>query len=226
MGLSDSDVQKQIKQMMGFIEQEADEKAEEINTKAEEEFNIEKSRIFQENKIKIMEFYEKKEKQVELQRRIQNSQILNEARLKVLQARQSYVNKVLEEALEQLVKTTKDEEIYKKVLQKLIEQGLFQLIEKEVTIRCKKNDEKLVRSVLNDAIKQYEDATHRKVKITLDTENYLSSDCHGGVELFAYNGKIKCSNTLESRLEMISKQLMPDIRVALFGRNQNRRFDD
>lgn len=52
----------------------------------------------------------------------QNSQILNEARLKVLQARQSYVNKVLEEALEQLVKTTKDEEIYKKVLQKLIEQ--------------------------------------------------------------------------------------------------------
>ena len=56
--------------MMAFIEQEASEKAEEIDTKAEEEFNIEKSRIFQENKIKIMEFYEKKEKQVELQRRM------------------------------------------------------------------------------------------------------------------------------------------------------------
>ena len=52
----------------------------------------------------------------------QNSQILNEARLKVLQARQSYVNNVLEEALENLVKATKDEEMYKKVLQKLIEQ--------------------------------------------------------------------------------------------------------
>lgn len=52
----------------------------------------------------------------------QNSQILNEARLKVLQARQSYVNRVLEEALEHLVKATKDEEMYKKVLQKLIEQ--------------------------------------------------------------------------------------------------------
>ena len=60
----------QIKHMMAFIEQEANEKAEEIDTKAEEEFNIEKSRIFQENKIKIMEFYEKKEKQVELQRRM------------------------------------------------------------------------------------------------------------------------------------------------------------
>ena len=52
----------------------------------------------------------------------QNSQILNEARLKVLQARQSYVNKVLDEALEHLFKTTKDEEMYKKVLQKLVEQ--------------------------------------------------------------------------------------------------------
>lgn len=52
----------------------------------------------------------------------QNSQILNEARLKVLQARQGYVNKVLEEALDHLVKATKDEEMYKKVLQKLIEQ--------------------------------------------------------------------------------------------------------
>lgn len=49
---------------------------------------------------------------------------------------------------------------------------------------------------------------------------------HGGVELYGYKGKIKCSNTLESRLEMISKQLLPDIRVALFGRNPNRKFDD
>lgn len=55
---------------MAFIEQEANEKAEEIDTKAEEEFNIEKSRLFQEQKLKIIEFYEKKEKQVELQRRM------------------------------------------------------------------------------------------------------------------------------------------------------------
>ena len=33
---------KQIKHMVAFIEQEASEKAEEIDAKAEEEFNIEK----------------------------------------------------------------------------------------------------------------------------------------------------------------------------------------
>lgn len=56
--------------MMAFIEQEANEKAEEIEAKAEEEFNIEKGRLVQEQRLKIMEFYEKKEKQVELQRRM------------------------------------------------------------------------------------------------------------------------------------------------------------
>lgn len=42
MGISDNDVQKQLRHMMAFIEQEANEKAEEIDAKAEEEFNIEK----------------------------------------------------------------------------------------------------------------------------------------------------------------------------------------
>ncbi len=42
MGLSDAEVQKQLKHMKNFIEQEATEKADEIDAKAEEEFNIEK----------------------------------------------------------------------------------------------------------------------------------------------------------------------------------------
>lgn len=86
MGISDNDVQKQLRHMMAFIEQEANEKAEEIDAKAEEEFNMEKvwvlfknyseifgfkGRLVQQQRQKIMEYYEKKEKQVELQRKIQ-----------------------------------------------------------------------------------------------------------------------------------------------------------
>lgn len=33
-------------------------------------------------------------------------------------------------------------------------------------------------------------------------------------------------NTLESRLELIAQQLVPEIRQALFGRNLNRKFAD
>ena len=74
--------------MISFIEQEAQEKAAEIDTKvkhkfisfylfifiyvfifwkAEEEFNIEKSNLVQKQRVKLIEFYEKKEKQIELQ---------------------------------------------------------------------------------------------------------------------------------------------------------------
>jgi ATP synthase, subunit E len=56
--------------MMRFIEQEASEKVEEIETKASEEFEIEKGRLVQEQRVKIIEFYEKKEKQVELQKKM------------------------------------------------------------------------------------------------------------------------------------------------------------
>lgn len=72
---------------MAFIEQEANEKAEEIDAKAEEEFNIEKvfighhwfkvltivslqGRLVQEQRMKILDFYDRKEKQVELQRKM------------------------------------------------------------------------------------------------------------------------------------------------------------
>lgn len=67
----------QIKHMMAFIEQEANEKAEEIDAKAEEEFNIEKGRLVQQQRLKIMEFFEKKEKQVELQKKMYATNHLN-----------------------------------------------------------------------------------------------------------------------------------------------------
>ena len=37
---------------------------------AEEEFNIEKGRLVQQQRIKIMEFYERKQKQVDLQKKM------------------------------------------------------------------------------------------------------------------------------------------------------------
>ena len=37
---------------------------------AEEEFNIEKGRLVQQQRVKIMEYYERKEKQIELQKKM------------------------------------------------------------------------------------------------------------------------------------------------------------
>lgn len=226
MALSDADVQKQIKHMMAFIEQEANEKAEEIDAKAEEEFNIEKGRLVQQQRLKIMEFYEKKEKQVELQKKIQSSNMLNQARLKVLKVREDHVRSVLDDARRRLGEVTKDPSRYTTVLQSLIVQGLYQIMEPSTTIRSRQVDQNLVQSLLPAAVAQYKGQTGKDVVVTLDTDHFLAADSPGGVELVALNGRIRVPNTLESRLELISHQLIPEIRTALFGRNPNRKFTD
>lgn len=134
--------------MMGFIEQEANEKVEEIDAKAEEEFNIEKGRLVQQQRLKIMEFYERKEKQVELQKKMyewilnltqldyltnfyvkcsQSSNLLNQARLKVLQAQQQHIQNLLAEARTRLSKASSDRNSYSRVIRDLVIQALFQV---------------------------------------------------------------------------------------------------
>jgi len=66
----------------------------------------------------------------------------------------------------------------------------------------------------------------RDVALTVDPEQNLPADSCGGVELLAAKGRIKISNTLEKRLEMVAEQLVPEVRSALFGRNPNRKFTD
>ena len=68
--MNEAEVNQQISQMVAFIHQEAKEKANEIKLKADEEFNIEKLRMVEAEKQKIRAEYERKEKQVEVQKRM------------------------------------------------------------------------------------------------------------------------------------------------------------
>jgi len=226
MALTDTDVQKQIKHMMAFIDQEANEKAEEIDAKAEEEFNIEKGRLVQQQRIKIMEYYERKQKQIELQKKIQNSNLQNNGRLQVLKNREDHIKILRDDARKQLVVLTRDANNYKKLLEALIAQGLYQLLEEHVVIRCRQKDLTLVQDVLEHAISSYKDSVKKDVKVTLDNENFLSAEIAGGIEMGTPSGKIKVENTLESRLELISYQMLPDLKEILFGVNANRKFRD
>jgi len=212
--------------MMAFIEQEANEKAEEIDAKAEEEFNIEKGRLVQQQRLKIMEHYEKKEKQVELQKKIQSSNMLNQARLKVLKVREDHVRSVLEEARRRLGEVTKDTAQYTVVLESLVTQGLLQLLEPHIIVRTRQQDVNIVESVLPKAMEKYQQLSNKECTVFVDKETYLPQDTTGGVEILSQTGRIKVVNTLESRLELISHQLIPEIRNALFGRNVNRKFTD
>ncbi|KAJ8391059.1 hypothetical protein AAFF_G00096800 [Aldrovandia affinis] len=226
MALSDADVQKQIKHMMAFIEQEANEKAEEIDAKAEEEFNIEKGRLVQTQRLKIMEYYEKKEKQIEQQKKIQMSNLMNQARLKVLKARDDMISDMLNEARQRLAKIANDPGRYHVLMEGLILQGFFQLLESKVSVRCRKQDVAVVQAAIQKNIPIYQAAVKNNIDARIDQNNFLSSEISGGIEIYNADGKIKVSNTLESRLDLMAQQMMPEIRVTLFGVNQNRKFLD
>uniref|UniRef100_A0A8C6T3Y6 ATPase H+ transporting V1 subunit E1b n=1 Tax=Neogobius melanostomus TaxID=47308 RepID=A0A8C6T3Y6_9GOBI len=216
-----------IKHMMAFIEQEANEKAEEIDAKAEEEFNIEKGRLVQTQRLKIMEYYEKKEKQIEQQKKIQMSNLMNQARLKVLKARDDMISEMLSEARQRLANVAKDPSRYPALMEGLILQGLYQLLETKVTIRCRKQDVQVVQASIQKNLPIYKAAVKTNLDVHIDQDNYLPQICNsGGIELYNADGKIKVSNTLESRLDLMAQQMMPGIRVALFGANPNRKFMD
>ncbi|XP_062521848.1 V-type proton ATPase subunit E-like [Corticium candelabrum] len=225
MALNDQEVEKQIRHMMNFIQQEATEKAEEIDAKAEEEFSIEKGRLVQQEKMKIMTVYEKREKQIDLQKKIQRSNLLNQARLQVLKRRDDSVEQLLKEARSHLSRITQNKKQYQELVKQLIIQGLYQLLEENVTIRCRKEDVNVVESSLDAAAQVYYDGTKKEVKMKVDKENYLGNDVSGGVELVAQGGRIKVVNTLDSRLELISRQMIPEVRMRLFGVNPSRKFD-
>ncbi|XP_065054756.1 V-type proton ATPase subunit E-like [Rhopilema esculentum] len=224
MGLNDAEVKKQIQHMMDFIHQEAKEKADEIEAKAEEEFNIEKGRLVQQERLKIMAFYERKEKQIELQMKIQRSNFLNQSRLKILKSQDDQIQTLLDETRSKLGHVTDDTAKYKSVLEGLITQGLFQILEPTVILRCRKADVTLVTETKDKAVKVYKEKTGKDCKVVVDKENFLGSDCSGGVELIAKDGKIRVINTLESRLELLSRQMLPEIRNRLFGDNKSRKF--
>uniref|UniRef100_H2YGQ2 V-type proton ATPase subunit E n=1 Tax=Ciona savignyi TaxID=51511 RepID=H2YGQ2_CIOSA len=226
MGLSDVEVKKQIDHMIAFIDQEADEKVDEIMAKADEEFEIEKSRLVQQQRQKIMTYYERKEKQLEQQKKVQQSQLVNAARLKILKYREDHIQNMLNEAKDQLSDLHRNKTRYNALLQGLLCQGLFQLLEDNVIVQCLKEDVETVKSLLPDVMATFKKATNRDVKIEINETSFLTSDTCGGVVMTSATGAIRVRNTLDARLDLIGKQMLPEIREVLFGQNKNRKFLD
>ncbi|KAF6172963.1 hypothetical protein GIB67_006339 [Kingdonia uniflora] len=220
--MNDADVAKQIQQMVRFIRQEAEEKANEISVSAEEEFNIEKLQLVEVEKKKIRQEYERKEKQVDVRKKIEYSMQLNASRIKVLQAQDNLVSSMKDVAAKDLLRVSQEHHSYKILLNDLIVQGLLRLMEPAVLLRCRKEDLELVESVLHSAKREYaEKAKVHPPEILLDTQIFLPPPpshhnihglhCSGGVVLASRDGKIVFENTLDARLEVVFRQKLPEV---------------
>ncbi|KAI9187925.1 V-ATPase V1 sector subunit E [Blastocladiella emersonii ATCC 22665] len=223
--LQDDEVQNEMKKMVAFIKQEALEKAKEIKIKADEEFNIEKAKIVRQETATIDALFQKKTKQFEVQRKIAASNHLNKSKVKVLQKRHDLLAQVFQDTRQRLEAITTKGDEYRQLLEDLLVQSFLELLEAEVTIQCVDRDVDAIKSVLDAAKKRYEEIAGLKVNATID-QTFLPKSAIGGVIVTAQAGRIKVLNSLESRLEIASEQLLPDIRITLYGMPPNRRFFD
>lgn len=113
----------------------------------------------------------------------------------MLKVREDHVRSVLDEARRRLGEVTKDPAKYSDILLRLIEQGLYQIMEPKATIKSRQADQALIEKILPMALQEYKAKTGKEVAITLDKESFLPVDTCGGVELHALNGRIRVNNS-------------------------------
>lgn len=240
--------------MTAFIRQEALEKAKEIQLKADEEFAIEKSKLVRQETDSIDTSYEKKFKQASMSQQITRSTVSNKTRLKLLSARQQLLDDLFEQARTKLMDAAKkDEKKYAEVLKGLILEGMYALNEDKVAVRGRKADFDLIKKASGEAEKEYKEKVGKDSKVVLDEKNPLPEDSYvlprlksisaegyrhfmcvnaynyrraGGITISGTGGRIDINNTFEERLRLLESDALPNIRLTLFGENQNRKFYD
>ncbi|CAM9735961.1 unnamed protein product [Ascophyllum nodosum] len=219
----DSGASNQIRQMANFILQEAHEKANEINIKTEHDFNLEKQMLVHAAKLKIQEEYTQKEKDREIQERIQKSTMIGNSRVKKMTSRDSLLQELLGGATEDITQVSKGSQ-YPTLLKALIVQSMIKIEEDKINVICREADIGAVKSVVKDAVADYvelmkKEAGIEKVpEVTVEDNpaKCLPASSPGGVAVSAANGRIVCDNTLSSRLNVVYQELLPKIRGLLF----------
>ena len=233
MATQDTESKRQIHQMINFILNEARDKAQEIEAKAIEDFNIEKLKLVQQMKSKLRQEYQLKTKKMEIERSIARSNAANKARLRKMECKCSFVDSVIQDASKQLLNAVSNKSQYKTICTDLITQGLFRLLEDTAYVRCRPEDEALIKECFPLACANYSKIIKaatgivRNVSLVLDKENYLprgsfnskgeDTICLGGIIITSTDRKIIIDNTLDARLRTASKDTVPTLRLLLFA---------
>ncbi|KAF5354312.1 hypothetical protein D9756_007203 [Leucocoprinus leucothites] len=223
--LNDDEVLSEMNKMVAFINQEAREKAREIQVKADEEFAIEKARLVKQEQQSIDAQYEKKRKGAEVSQKIAQSTLTNRSRLKLLHKREEHLQDLFSVArteLAQLASKGSDSGAYTQFLEGVIVQGFLQVMEPKVLIHTRTQDAEVAKQAAEAASQTYNDLTGLSVEFEIVPD--LGEDGAGGVKLVNASHRITVDNTLDERLRLLEDRMLPEIRRDLFGANENRKF--
>lgn len=159
--------------MTAFIRQEAMEKANEIQLKADEEFAIEKSKLVRQETSSIDTSYEKKFKQASMSQQITRSTVANKSRLRILSARQELLDRLFEDANKKLKEVSKDKGKYQGILKNLILEGAYALSEDKLQVKARKSDYDVVKKAIEEAQSEYKSKVNKRVSISIDEKDPL-----------------------------------------------------
>lgn len=208
--------------MINFILNEAKDKAEEIESGAIEEFNIEKMNLFEQKKDEVRSKILKNINDLRLKKMRQRNMELKKMSNNILLYQCEVVDELKNLAMEKLHNLSQNRDEYKKVLTMLILSGCMSLDSDIVYVRYRPSDSKVVESTLGDVKNEYEKLMELKYKvpksltIELDKNNHLSEDVLG-VVLTNEDGTIECNSTLNNRLERCCREMIPQLKLELFS---------
>jgi V-type H+-transporting ATPase subunit E len=109
---------------------------------------------------------------------------------------------------------------------------MIKLLEPEVLLKCRKEDHDLVKSLIPECEKDFQEIMSRETSES-DTQysttlrllegDFLTAEeggeC-GGVIMYTSNRRIVCPNTIKSRLDLCFEELLPHIRRILFPKKK------
>lgn len=178
-------------------------------------------------KQRIRREFERKEAQIESRKRIEHSTKVNQARLRVLRAREECIRAAIGAAHATLATITADQAKYSQLLVSLTAQAMAKVAEPAMQVRCRRADLALVEAAAPKAAAQYARAAGcAPPSVVVNTEAFLPAaaapgfegeSCAGGVVVASMDGKIVCANTLDERLAVAHDTNLPVIRKRLFG---------
>lgn len=93
----------------------------------------------------------------------------------------------------------------------------------DVLVEARAADRSLVEGLISSAQQKASAALGKDVKIAMSNQS-LSDSCAGGVVVTTKDGRIRCDQTLENRLEFLADKLMPHIRRMLYGSSPGRKY--
>jgi len=162
--------------MTEFIRLEAQEKAREIQVKADEDFEKDKAALILQEKEVIDAAYEAKFKQAAMSLQITRSKANSKARIAMLGAGQKVVDDIFDAAQKKLLDATNNggsKKGYQDALMKLILDGMYLLNEDAVAVQCRKADKTAAEKAMKEAAAEFEKEVGKSVAVQIDDSEWL-----------------------------------------------------